>query len=72
MSDVHREHPEATEREIEAIQLGQLLRAPRTGSPADVMKDCRDCGTSFHVAAAHSASGSKWYSLCGSCLAGEL
>jgi hypothetical protein len=70
MSQVHRDHPEATEAEIEAIQFGQLLYATADGW---VERRCRDCGAEFALSESLAAkSPTKWTSLCASCLWCEL
>lgn len=40
--------------------------------PPPVTKHCRNCGDKFKVPADRSGSGSKWYSLCWSCLRDEM
>jgi hypothetical protein len=85
MSDVHRDNPEASEAEIEAIQLAALMR-PRDRGPLGalmrahdptaheprVSRECRDCGNPYTVPESQAHNHSKWYSLCGHCLSYEL
>jgi hypothetical protein len=78
MSAIHREHPEASEAEIDAIQRAALLGiGPHAGPPAPrteptVTRSCRDCSQPFEVPLSKANINSKWYALCAYCLANEL
>lgn len=77
MSDVHRDNPEATPEQIENIQKAQLLgigqyaRAPENLTD-NVTRQCWDCGQEFAVTAANADKTSKWFRMCGYCLADQL
>jgi hypothetical protein len=80
VSRIHREHPEASEEEIDAMQRAELLgigprarpRRPRPTDEATLTRACRDCGQPFDVPLSKANAPGKWYALCAYCLAGEL
>lgn len=86
MSEIHREHPDATPAEIEALQLAAIMKSPPAGGPMteeerkiiqarqaepQVEVLCRDCGDPFNVPESKASSGSKWWNLCGWCIRHE-
>lgn len=87
MSQLAREFPEeyariaalppSQQNAAERALADRLTRMPTTRSAEtsrepSITKHCRDCGTQFEVPVEHAHSGSKWYSLCGSCIQYEL
>lgn len=78
MSALHREHPDASDSEIDALQRAALLGIGRYAGtqppPADpqITRECRDCGREFSLPADRADAPGKWYRLCAYCLAYEL
>ena len=77
MSDVHRDNPDATPEEIDALQRAQLLgigqyARERKELPDSITRQCRDCGEDFTISAIHADKHTKWFSMCSYCLANEL
>ena len=72
MSQLHRNHPEATPEEIDKLALAEVLHASdgdATRAPEE-LRSCRDCGTEFYVPA--GSGHGKWHSMCAGCLQWEL
>lgn len=72
MSALHREHPDATPEELDALARAALLTAGPVSDEPRVERTCRDCQNPYTVPASKADAGTKWWSLCGGCLAWEL